>query len=91
MIITFLSENNPLSLPPDQINYLQDLNTGNAYVKTYCKLIRKLGKQVLLLVIFYIDGATTGQFADLFVTAVKFSLGIFIQMARQKDYCWRTL
>jgi hypothetical protein len=51
----------------------------------------KPGKQVLLLVIFYIDGATTGQFADLPVTAVKFSLGIFTRLARQKEYCWGIL
>jgi len=83
--------NDPLSAPPDQLNYLQDLNTGDAYLKTYEKLIKKPGKQVLLPVIFYIDGATTGQFADLEVTAVKFSLGIFTRVARQKDYFWRTL
>jgi hypothetical protein len=47
--------------------------------------------QILLPVIFYIDAATTGQFADLPVTAVKFSLGIFTRLARQKEYCWQIL
>ena len=42
-------------------------------------------------VIFYIDGANTGHFVDLPVTAVKFTLGIFSRKAREKEYCWRTL
>jgi hypothetical protein len=83
--------NDPLSAPPDNLNYVEDLNTGRAYQKTYLKLIDKPGKQVLLPVIFYIDAANTGQFADLPITAVKFSLGIFTRKAREKDYMWRTL
>jgi hypothetical protein len=83
--------NSPLDPPPESVNYLQDLNTGRAYLQSYRKLVTKPGKQVLLPVIFYIDGATTGQFADLPVTAVKFSLGIFTRLARQKEYCWRIL
>ena len=42
----------------------------------YKTLIEKPGEQVLLPVIFYIDAANTGQFADLPVTAVNFSLRI---------------
>ena len=82
---------NPHSPPPEKLNYIEDLNTGKAYLKTYNKLIVDPSKQVLLPVIFYIDGANTGQFADLPVTAVKFSLGIFTRKARDKDYCWRIL
>jgi len=44
-----------------------------------------------LPVIFYIDAATTGQFADLPITAVKLTLGIFTRQAQEKDYCWRIL
>jgi len=82
---------NPLSPPPEKLNYIGDLNTGKAYLKTYKKLIMFPEKQVLLPVIFYIDGANTGQFADLPVTAVKFSLGIFTRKARDKDHLWRIL
>ena len=82
---------NPCSPPPEKLNYIEDLNTGKAYLKTYKKLIDDPSKQVLLPVIFYIDGANTGQFADLPVTAVKFSLGIFTRKARDKEYCWRIL
>ena len=84
-------EDNPLSSPPNQINYVEDLNTGRAYTKTYKKLIKKPGEQVLLPVLFYIDGASTGQFADLQITAVKFTLGIFSRKAREQDHFWRIL
>ena len=84
-------EDNPLSSPPERLNFVEDINTGRAYIKTYKKLITRPGEQVLLPVIFYIDAATTGQFADLPVTAVKLTLGIFSRKAREKDYCWRIL
>ena len=42
-------------------------------------------------VIFYLDGATTGQFSALSIEALKFSLGIFTRKARQKDHMWRIL
>ena len=84
-------DNNPLSPPPDKLKYVQDLNTGRAYTETYEQLITDSTKQILLPVIFYIDGANTGQFVDLPITAVKISLGIFSRKARDMDYCWRTL
>ena len=59
------------------MNFIEDVNMGQAYVKMYKKLITRPGQQVLLPVIFYIDAATTGQFADLAMTVVKFTLGIF--------------
>ena len=82
---------NPLASPPARINYVGDMNTGRAYTATYHRLVKNPGKQVLLPVIFYIDGTNTGQFTDLPVTAVKFSLGIFTRKACDKHYCWRTL
>ena len=84
-------EDNPLASPPEKLKFVEELNTGRAYTKTYKKLIERPQEQVLLPVIFYIDAATTGQFADLPVTAVKFTLGIFNRKAREKDYFWRTL
>ena len=77
--------------PPEELNYIQDLNTGLAYTKTYKKLIKNPQKQILLPVIFYIDGANTGQFVDLPLTAVKISLGIFTRKARDKPHAWGTL
>ena len=83
--------NDPLQPPPDTLNYVGDLNTGRAYTETYKRLITKPGKQVLLPVIFYIDGANTGQFSDLPITALKFTLGIFNRKARDRDFMWKTL
>ena len=84
-------EDNPLASPPERLNFIEDIITGRAYLKTYQKSITKPSEQVLLPVIFYIDAATTGQFADLPVMAVKLTLGIFTRKAREKNYCWRTL
>ena len=83
--------NDPLQPPPETLNYVGDLNTGRSYTETYKQLITKPGKQVLLPVIFYIDGANTGQFSDLPITALKFTLGIFNRKARDRDYMWKTL
>ncbi len=83
--------NNPFSPPPDTLDYIADLNTGLSYTETYKKLIKKPGKQVLLPVIFYIDGANTGHFAQLPITAVKIALGIFTRVARDQDHFWRIL
>lgn len=83
--------NDPFSPPPDKIDTISDINTGLSYTETYKKLITNPRQQVLLPILFYIDGAATGQFADLKITAVKFSLGIFNRKARDKDHFWRIL
>jgi hypothetical protein len=77
--------------PPTNLNYIADLNTGRAYIRTYKELITKPGKQVLLPTPLYIDGAVTGQFADLPITAVKISLGILTRVARDNPKMWRIL
>jgi len=77
--------------PPDNNPEIGDINTGQAYLETYRKLIENSKEQVLLPVIFYIDGASTGQFANYPITALKFTLGIFTQEARKKFHMWRTL
>ena len=82
--------NDPLA-PPQNVDYVGDLITGRAYIETYNKLITRPGEQVLLPTPLYIDGATTGQFADLPITAVKISLGIFNREARDKPHFWRNL
>mgnify|MGYP003444920977 FL=1 len=47
--------------------------------------------QVLLPVPIYIDGAVTGQFSDLPITAVKITLGIFKRETRDEPWAWREL
>ena len=83
-------DDNPLAPPPKKVIYLEDLNTGDAYRKSYDAMIMKQG-QVLLPILYYIDGAVTGQFSALPVTAVKISLGIFKRETRDKAWAWREL
>ena len=81
----------PFAPPPSNLNYVADLNTGLSYTETYRKLITKPGKQVLLPVLMYMDGAVTGQFGALPICAVRIALGIFNRVARDKDLFWGTL
>lgn len=83
--------NDPLCPPPADLNYYADLNTGKCYMATYKKLIVAPEKEVLLPIVFYIDGATTGQFVDLELIPVKIALGIFTMEARKKGHFWGTL
>lgn len=80
----------PLAPPPENLTYLTDLNTGDAYLKSYERMITH-DRQVLLAVPLYIDGAVTGQFSDLPVTALKMSLGIHNRQTRDKQHAWREL
>jgi len=84
-------DNDPFLSPPKDNRVIGDINTGRAYLRTYKKRITDPKTQVLLPVIFYIDGASTGQFVDLPITAMKFTLGIFNRKARDKPHMWRTL
>ncbi|MEM7375605.1 MAG: hypothetical protein AAF587_43840 [Bacteroidota bacterium] len=80
----------PFDSPPEKVPYLEDLNTGDAYLETYKQVITQ-PNQVLLLVPMYIDGATTGQFTDLPITALKLTLGILKRTTRDKAHAWREL
>jgi len=84
-------DDNPFAPPPDNLDYIGDLNTGRSYIETYKALIRDPSKEILLPIVFYADAAVTGQFVALSVTAVQFSLGIFSRVARDKEHMWRTL
>ena len=85
--------NNPLSPPPPvtQDSTITELHTGMAYKSAYDKFIKFPGKQVLLPIVMYIDGAVTGQFSSLPVTALKIALGIHNRKHREKEFAWRTL
>jgi hypothetical protein len=86
-------DNNPLASPPaiTAQSIISELHTGMAYKAAYNKFIKIPGKQVLLPIVMYIDGAITGQFSDLPVTALKIALGIHTRKHRDKDMAWRTL
>jgi hypothetical protein len=82
---------NQLSEPPGDLEYVSNINTGAPYLESYKKYVKIPGKQVLLPVIFYIDGAAMAQFLDLPITAEKFTFGIFNRRARSRPEMWRTL
>ena len=81
----------PFAPPPDEMDFVENLNTGRAFTKTHAELVTKPGKQILLPVTFCIDGAITGQFVDMPVTSVRMTLGIFTREAREKEHFWRAL
>ena len=83
-------DRDPLAAPPEKVTHLEDLNTGEAFLKSHEQYITK-PNQVPLGIIFYIDGATTGQFSDLPVTALKMALGIHNREARDQEWAWREL
>ena len=84
-------DDSPLGQPLETPEMVGDLNTGEAYRATHKQLITDPTRQVLLPVIFYIDGAVTGQFETLQITALKIALGIFKWKTRDKDWAWGTL
>ena len=84
-------QNNPFQGPPEEFDNVSDINTGRAYRETYRQLITDPTKQVLLPVIFYMDAAITGQFDNLPIEALKITLGIFNQKARDEGRCWREI
>jgi hypothetical protein len=83
-------DNDPFQKPPKNCPFVEDLNTSEAYLKTYEALIKK-PNQILVPLPLYIDGAVTGQYDKLQVTALKMTLGILNRHARDKEYAWRTL
>ena len=87
----FNDKNDPFAPPSADLDYIADLNTGLSYLETWKRLITKPGKQILCPIIIYIDGAATGQFVDLPITAVKIALGIHTRLAREKPYLWGTI
>ena len=83
-------EMDPFAPPPEDLDHIADINTGRAYLETYKKLIKK-PRQILVPLPLYIDGAVTGQFDKLQVTALKMSLGILNRKARDKEHAWKAL
>jgi hypothetical protein len=80
----------PFAGPPDEMSLVGDLNTGEAYLETYKRLITK-ERQILVALPLYIDGAVTGQFDKLQVTALKMSIGLLNRRARDREHAWRNL
>jgi len=84
-------DNDPFAPPPDHVSHISDVNSGLAYRETYKKLIKDPSRDVLLPIIFYMDGAVTGQYDKLQIEALKFTLGIFKGVARNRKSAWQEL
>ena len=69
-------DGDPLKPPPEELEYLEDINTGRCYRDTYKELITKPGKQILLPLILYDDECVNGQFDKLPLQQIRMSLGI---------------
>ena len=82
-------DDNPFASPPLDREFVGDINTGRAYTETHLQMIEDPDKQILLPIMFYMDGAVTGQFDNLPIEALKISLGIFNRKARNRACCWR--
>jgi len=87
----FNDKNDPFAPPSANLDYIADLNTGLSYLATWKKLITKPGKLILCPIVTYIDGAVTGQFVDLSITAVKIALRIHTSVAHKMPYLWGTI
>lgn len=83
-------DGNPLAGPPENLDYVKDLNTGQAYLQTHAKLITKQGQQ-LLPIIIYSDGTAVSHFHDMEIIQVNIALGIMTREARLKPHCWAPL
>ncbi len=80
----------PLAGPPENLDCVADLNTGQAYIQTWHRLVTEEGEQVLPIIL-YIDGSAVTHFHDFEIIPVKMSLGIFTKEARLKEHMWATL
>ena len=83
-------DNNPFAPPPGNYTYVAGAQTAEAYRKGHAAYVKEPG-QVGAGVMWYIDGAVTGQFENLEITSLKISLTMFTREYRMKDHAWRTL
>ena len=84
-------DDDPLAPPPPELDYICDLNTGEAYIKTYESLIKDPTTEMLMGLPMYIDAAVTDQYGKLEVETLQFTLGILNRAARETRKAWRPL
>jgi hypothetical protein len=90
-------DNNPFSPPPVKFECVNDINTGLSYRETYKQLIQPSPvtengrRKVLLPIIMYMDGTISGQFANLPIEQLKFTVGIFNRETRSHEHAWRII
>ena len=81
----------PLAPPPETMTRVGPLNTGEAYRNGYHRYVNDPDNEIGIGIQWYIDGAVTGQFDNLSVTALKMSLSCFTLDYRKKDHAWAIL
>ena len=84
-------DNNPLQPPPHKMTKVSNLNTGETFRNGYHQYVTNPDNQIGIGIQWYIDGAVTGQFDNLSVTALKMSLSCFTKKYRMKDEAWAIL
>ena len=81
----------PLAPPPEEVEYIEDLNTGAAFIDTYFELIDAHGREQLMPVVIYTDGTAVSHFHDMEIIQVNIALGTMTRQARTKPHCWAPL
>jgi hypothetical protein len=76
---------NPFSLPKRRISKVGDVNSGSWYINAYKNLCHH-PKDVLVPIIFFIDGVTIDMYSHLNLEPVTFTLGIFNRDTRNRAY-----
>jgi len=86
-------DDNPFAPPSEGLLHVAKLNTGasKSYYDACHDLITNPTKQILLLIVMYMDGSQTGVWADLELTPIKIALGIFNRVARKEAQFWGTI
>ena len=84
-------DGDPLKGPPDDLDYVADLNTGLAYLETYARIINQEARQQLMPIVIYFDGTAVSHFHDMEITQVNIALGTMSRIARTKGHCWAPL
>ncbi len=89
--------NDPFAAPPDVFDTIGDINTGLAYRESYKRWIAPQPytasgrRRVLLPYMFYLDGCVTGNYANLGLEILKFSIGVINGSARKQPYAWKNV
>ena len=83
-------DGNPCQAPPENLDYIKDLNTGEACTDTYAILITEEG-QALAPITIYSDGTAVSQFHDMEITQVNIALGFLSREARNQGHNWAPL
>lgn len=84
-------DGNPLQSPPENLDYIKDLNTGRAFLDTYARLISPGAREQLLPIVIYFDGTAVSHFHDMEIIQVNIALGTMTRSARSKSHCWAPL